>query len=523
MSKVTEYLRGHLLGEVSVRHDDCQAASTDDGILQQAPEMVVYPRNTNDIRKILRFSWQLAEKGHVMPLIARGAGHDTTGGAIGKGVVVDISRHMTRIYEYDSKQRLVRLQPGVTNDSLNEALTLQGASIMPLLDFPRGTAGGGVANYSAGPYAGKYGSIASAVDKLEIVLANGDVLQTGRIGKKELEKKKGLQTLEGDIYRGIEALIDDNAEAISMIKPEDSSGYGGIAFVKEKNGSFDLTPLFIGSQGTLGVISEMILKSEFRCLHVDMCALVFESYEKAYDSIDELEKLAPMYVEYYDARLFNAAAKCGRSYPFYDTNSKAETVLLVGFDDFNERQRGKSLKKAAKIAQKFGAKFTEAAGVKAFEMDAARDVLRYTTAPDQPGEASPDIFGRFFVPKLQFESFYKGLQDLQDKLKLDLPLSGWALAGSYSVHPVLALAKTTDKQKALKLLDELAKLVTAHNGSFITDGGEGRLKVPFVERIRDPAVSKLYEGIKKVCDPHSILAPGVKVGGDLRGIVALLK
>lgn len=523
MSKVTEYLRGHLLGEVSVRKDDCLAASKDNGILERTPEMVVYPRNTNDIRKIMRFSWQLAEKGHVMPLTARGAGQDTTGSALSKGVVVDTSRHMTRIYEYDSKQRLVRLQPGATNRSLNEALTLQGAAVMPLLGFPQGTAGGGVANYTAGPYAGKYGSIASAVDKLEIVLTNGDLLQTGRISKKELDKKKGLQTLEGDIYRGIDSLIEDNHDVIAGIKPEDSSGYGGIAFVKDKNGSFDLTPLFIGCQGTLGLVSEMILKSEFRCLRVDMCALVFDSHESAYDCIDELEKLAPMYVEYYDGRLFEAAAKSGRTYAFYTPGAKPRTVLLVGFDDFSERQRDKSLKKAAKIAQKFGAEFTSAMGVKALDMDAARDVLNYTAMPDQSSEISPDIFGRFFVPKLQFDSFYKALVDLQDKLKLDLPLSGWALAGSYSIHPEFSLAKATDKQKILKLLDELAKLVVAHNGSFITDGGEGILKAPFVARTRDPAVNNLYAAVKKVCDPHHILAPGVKVGTDLRDVIALLK
>ncbi len=339
MSKVTAYLRNHLLGEVSTRKEDRLAASTDNGILEQTPEMVVYPRNTNDIRKIVRFSWQLAEKGHIMPLTARGSGRDTTGASIGKGAVIDMSRHMTRIYEYDSKQRLVRLQPGVTNTSLNEALTLQGAALMPLLGDPMGTAGGSVACYTAGPYAGKYGSVAGAVDKLEVVLSNGDLIQTGRISKKELSRKKGLQTFEGDLYRGIDSLIEDHKTAIEKIKPEDTSGYGGIAFVKEKNGSFDLTPLFIGSQGTLCIISEMILKSEFRSMNVDVCALVFDNPEQAYDSIDELEKLAPIYIEYFDARLFEAALKSGRTYSFYPADSKATTVLLVGFDDFSEHQQ----------------------------------------------------------------------------------------------------------------------------------------------------------------------------------------
>lgn len=524
MSKVTEYLRGHLLGEVSVRQEDRKLASGDNGVLQQMPEMIVYPFNTNDIRKIVRFSWQLAEKGHIMPLSARGSGQDTSGGSLTKGVVIDLSRHMTRVYEYDSKQKLVRLQPGVINDTLNEALTLQGAAVMSFLGSPMATAGGSVANYTAGPYAGKYGSIAGAVDKLEIILSNGDVLQTGRISKRELEKKKGLQGLEGDIYRGIDALIEDNEKVIANIAPEDSSGYGGIAFVKEKNGSFDLTPLFIGSQGSLGIISEMILRSDFRSLHVDVIAMTFDDAGKAYDCIDDLEKLNPMYVEYYDARLFEAALKVGESYPFYkQSDAKTQAVLLVGFDDFGDRTRERNVKKAKKIAEKYGASFDAGRGVKALEYDAARDVTRYTAAPDQSTLESPDIYGRFFVPKLKFDSFTKGLAELESKLHVDLPLSGWALAGSYSVHPVLALSKTADKQKMLKLLDELAKLITAHGGQFITDGGEGKLKVKFAEQSRDPDETKLYEEIKQICDPHGILAPGVKVKSDLRAVVALLK
>lgn len=523
MSKVTEYLRGHLQGEVSIRQEDRAAASRDKGVLVQTPEMVVYPRNTNDIRKILRFSWQLAEKGHVMPVSARGAGQSTSGGALTKGVVIDLSRYMTRVYEYDAKQRLVRLQPGATNLALNEALTLQGASVMPLLGAPSATAGGSVANYTAGPYAGKYGSIATAVDKLEIILANGEVLQTGRISKKELQKKKGLQNLEGDIYRGIDGIIEDYHEVIQHIAPEDSSGYGGIAFVKEKNGSFDLTPLFIGSQGTLGIISEMILKSEFRSMHVDVAALVFENGDKAYDSIDEIEKIKPLYVDYFDARLFKEAVKVGESYPFFDGTHNAEVILLVGFDDFNERQRSKSLKKLKKLAEKVGANYTEGMGLQAQPLEAAREVVRYVTSPDQSSISSPDVFGLFYIPKFRFTGFLQELKELEQKLGLEMPLSGWALAGSFSVHPQFTLSKVSEKQKLIKALDALSKLIQKNEGYLLTDGGEGMLKAPFAQQARDEAETKLYEDIKQICDPHGTLAPGVKVDSDLRSIIALMK
>ncbi len=523
MSKVTQYLRGHLLGEVTANPADRRACSTDGGVLEQTPELVVYPRNTNDIRKVARFSWQLAEKGHIMPLAARGRGQDTTGGSLTKGVVIDLSRHMTRIYEYDSKQRLVRLQPGATARSVTEALTLQGSAIMPFIDIPESTAGGTIANYTAGSLAGKYGSVATATDKLEVVLANGDILQTGRISKRELERKKGEPGLEGDIYRGIDGLIEDNQAVIDLIAPEDSSGYGGIAYVKERNGSFDLTPLMIGSQGTLGIISEMILKAEFRSLHTAIAVLVFDSPEKAHDSIDELEKLAPAYAEYYDARLFETAMKAGKTYPFMTDANDAKAVVIVGFDDFGDRHRQKALKKATKVAQKFGAVCTTGEGVKALELDTARNVTHYTSESDTTSNEAPDIFGRFFIPKLRFEDFSHALTSLEKSLHCDLPLSGYCLSGSYAVHPEVALSKTEGKQRMVKLLDELSKVVTEHGGSFITEGSEGRLKAKFAAQVRDPAVNQLYKDIKKICDPYGILAPGVKTDDDLKSMTSLIR
>lgn len=523
MSKVTTYLRGHLLGEVSVNPRDRKALSTDNGVLELESELVLYPRNTNDIRKIARFSWQLAEKGHIMPIGARGNGQDTTGASLTKGVSVDLSRHMRRIYEYDSKQRLVRLQPGASCHAVTEALTLQGAAIMPFIDIPDSTAGGAVANYTSGPLAGKYGSVASAVDKVEVVLANGDVLQTGRISKKELERKKGIQGFEGDIYRGIDGLIEDNQAVLDLIAPEDASGYGGVAYVKEKNGSFDLTPLIIGSQGTLAIISEMIMKAEFRSLHTDIAVLVFDSAEKAHDTIDMLEKLQPAYVEYYDARLFETAIKAGRTYPFFSDTTGAKAVLVAGFDDFSDRHREKALKKAAKIAQQAGANCMTGEGVKALDLESARDVVRYTNQSDSGSTASPDVFGRFFVPKVRFEDFTNGLADLEKRLHCDLPITGYCLSGSYAVHPEIALGKTEGKQRLLKLLDELSKLVTEHGGSFITDGGEGRLKARFASQVRDATVNQLYVDIKKVFDPYGILAPGVMFDTDIKSLISLLK
>ncbi len=528
MNKVASYLRGHVSGEVSTRSDVREAMSTDGGILKITPDMVIYPRHTNDVRKVARFSWQLAEKGHVLPITVRGAGTDTTGAAIGKGVSLVTTAHMNRIFEYDAKQKLTRLQPGVTVSALESMLACHGTSIMALAgSHPYGTIGGAIASGVSGRLAGKYKAIEPAIDQLEVVLANGDVLQTKRLNKRELNKIKGEQSFVGDIYRGIDRIIEDYSDVLDTLRSNDAAGYNTLADVKQKDGSFDLTPLFVGSQGTLGIITEMILRSEFHSLHTAVVALVFDSSEKARDGLDDICKLNPAFVEYFDAELFDAAAASGREYGFYKEAAAQfapASVVLVGFDDFSERHRAKYVKRIQKLFAKTpGAALDTKTGEAADELIAALSVAHYTRWPDKDGESSPELYSGFYVPTDRLEDFVKALQALAQKEHISLPLSGHAYTNTYSVHPSFALSKVGDKQKVFKLLGEITELVYSHGGTMIAEGGEGRLKSKFVYQHLDEKVVAMYEEVRKVCDPHGTLNPGVKQENDMRSMAAMLR
>lgn len=528
MSKVAAYLRGHISGEVSTRLDVREAMSTDMGVMKIRPELVIYPRNTNDIRKIARFSWQLAEKGHVLPVTVRGGGTDTTGASLGKGVSVVTTAHMNKIFEYDVKQKLARLQPGVSIDALTQALALHGTAILPLFgSHGFGTIGGAVASGVAGPLAGKYGTIDGAVDQLEVVLANGDIIQTGRISKRELNRRKGVQGFEGDIYRGIDGLIEENADLLDSLRANDAVGYNTIADVKQQDGSFDLTPLFVGSQGTLGIISEMIVRAEFRSTHMSVAALVFDSSNAARDALDDICKLSPALVDYYDVALFETALQHGKSYAFYAKAKETLTpasVVIVGFDEFNERHRQKQLKR---IVKRFGT--DEHIHVTTAEHDAADDILAalgvayYTTLPDRADTVAPHIYSGFHVPTARLEDFMTALAELAHKDHIALPLAGHVITNTYTVYPTFDLRKVSDKQKILKLMDDLSKLVYAHGGTMVAEGGEGRLKGRSIYSQLDEKLTKLYADIKHVCDPHGILNPGVKEKLDARQIADALR
>ena len=129
MSKISQYLNEHLLGDTTTSTAVRRILSTDSSMLSMMPDVVVYPRVTNDIRKVLRFTYQLAQKGHAISVVARGAGTDQTGAAIGQGIVLNTTAHMNTILEFDGKQRLIRVQPGANFGAVNTALKLQGCFI----------------------------------------------------------------------------------------------------------------------------------------------------------------------------------------------------------------------------------------------------------------------------------------------------------------------------------------------------------------------------------------------------------
>lgn len=528
MSKLAAYLRGHLAGEVMTRDDIRDALSTDGGVLTLRPEMVIYPRNTNDIRKVLRFSWQLAEKGHILPVTPRGGGTDTSGAAIGKGISLVTTAHMNHIYEYDAKQKLIRLQPGTTVSALDGALNLQGTSLHMLADAPlTSTIGGAIANAAGGRYAGKYGTIDRAIEQLEVVLANGDVIQTGRISKRELSHRKGIQSFEGDVYRGIDGIIEEYGDLLDTLAANDATGYNTVADVKQKDGSFDLTPLFVGSQGTLGVISEMIVRSEFRSSSLAVGVLVFETADMARDSLDQLYQMSPAFVDYFDAELFDKAAAQGCVYSWYSQVAdqfKPASVVIFGFDDFNARHREKSLKRIQKAyGKREDVGLVMADAEKAPDLLAALDVATYTRLPDHRDTLSPDIFGGFHVPTGRLEDFMNAIDALAKRDHVALPMSGHAMTNVYAIHPALELHKVSDKQRLFKLLDDLTKLVYEYGGTMLAEGGEGRLKARPIYAQLDPRVVEMYAAIRKVCDPYGTLNPGVKQALDIRDQVTMLR
>ncbi|HSH18793.1 MAG TPA: FAD-binding oxidoreductase, partial [Candidatus Saccharimonadales bacterium] len=291
MSKVAQYLQEHVTGEVMTSPDARRYFATDGSIFALLPALVMYPQHENDIRKTARFTWQLAERGRVIPITPRGAGTDQGGAALGAGIMMALPAHMNRIVEFDSKTGVVVVEPGINYAKLQQTLHTHGRFLPPFpASYEYSTLGGAVANNAAGEKTVKYGSTLDYIRSLRVVLANGEVIETYRLSKRELGKKLGLATFEGEIYRAVDALLDEHKTTLENMRlsvTKNAAGYN-LLDIKRKDGSFDLTPLFVGSQGTLGIISEITLETEPYNPQTTLIAAYFDSLDDMQAAVEQL-------------------------------------------------------------------------------------------------------------------------------------------------------------------------------------------------------------------------------------------
>lgn len=531
MNKIAAYLQEHVSGEVLTSSEARRYFATDASILTVQPGLIVYPRNTGDVRKVARFCWQLAEKGHRLPITARGRGTDLSGAAIGQGILTVFPAHMNRILELDTKQRLVRVQPGMTFRSLQDVLQTHGLFLPPYpASYDYSSIGGAIANNSAGEKSIKYGSMRNYVRNLEVVLANGDIVQTKRLTKRELDHKKGLTNFEGEIYRQLDGLITDNWDLLQEYKKsqaavsKSSSGYA-LADVKQKDGSFDLTPLLVGSQGTLGIVTETILVLEDHTPGTTLAVVECHDIDAAEAAIEKILPLNPSALEMVDSNLLTSLT---RSHPALLKGvidaPYPDIVLLAEFNDTNHR---KQVAKAKKIEKVLGRAAAAVRISEDFEEQETLWSIRRSAAAVmahvEGGRSAIPVIEDGIVPREKFKLFLEGLYALLKKYHLEVAVWGHAGDANLHVQPMMDLSQTGDRQKAFKLMDEYHKLVIKLGGTMSAEHNDGRLRTPYLAAQHGKEIYALFAETKKIFDPHNFLNPGVKFGTTSQELVTRLR
>lgn len=527
MNKLAHYLQEHLRGEVTVAAQVRERYMHDASIFRAIPALVAFPMDESDIRKTARFSWQLAERGRIMPITVRGGGTDFTGASIGHGIMLVTPVHMNKILELDAKNGLVVVESGINFEKLQQSLKTHGRFIPAYpASIEDATIGGSVANNAGGELSIKYGNMSEYVRSLGVVLANGELIQTARLSKRELSKKMGLSSFEGEIYRNLDALIEEYQDLIKNFKPnwpKNVSGYN-IFDVKAKDGSFDLTPLIIGAQGTLGLISEVTLSAVEHNPETSLVAIYVHDFSHANQIMKEVKSLKPSAFEVIDRYTVQSILDTNPNYLKGVLPSRMpELTLFVEFDDISKKQ-SKNVKKLTHALDHLGVDYR-------IELDDSEKQniwkLRHSVGSihlQNDTRLSPlPIIDDGVIDSEKLEEYLSGIYEILKKYDIKIAVWGHIGQGNLHMQPLLDIAQLGDRQKIFRLMKEYHELILSLGGSITGEYNDGRLRGPYVKDQFGDELYELFLKIKAVFDPFGILNPGVKVGVTLDDTMPLLR
>jgi len=528
MSKVANYLQEHLVGEVISTTNARHYFSTDGSIFTVAPAIVVYPRNENDIRKTARFCWQLAERGRVIPITARGFGTDQTGAAIGSGMSLVFPAHMNNILEMDTKSGDVIVEPGISFGKLLQTLSTHGRTIPSAPASAEYTSiGGAIGNNSSGDKSFKYGPISNYIKSLRVVLANGEVIETRRLNKRELSKKLGLATFEGEIYRYIDTLLEEQHEELQNLSrstTRNNAGYNLLG-IKHKNGSFDLSQLIAGSQGTLGIITEVELTNEVYRTKSNIIMANFDSIEHLQQTINEIrsEGELPDSIEMIDDQSLKQLETINPNHLSEVIPSPLPKFILLIEIDSSDKNHKKITKRTLKILDQYAHSYNSSEELdEQVKYHRLRDAISILNSHNE-GLVHPLPLFDAAVPTDRIREYIEGLYKILSSNHVKPALWGHIGDGNISFEPKLNLGQVGDRQKVFRLIEEYNKFVLGLDGTLSGANGDGRLKTPYLEEMYGANLYSILQKLKSIFDPYNILNPGIKFGTNVDDLKAIVR
>ncbi|MCI0522649.1 MAG: FAD-binding oxidoreductase, partial [Bacteroidales bacterium] len=252
-------------GELRIDRVSRLMYATDASIYREEPLAVFYPQNTSDLKMLLSFAAR-----HKTGIIARAAGTSLAGQVVGSGIIADMSRHFRQIIEINKEERWVRVEPGVVPDELNAILKKEGLMFGPETSTSsRCNIGGMIGNNGCGLHSVVYGSVRDHLLEVKALLHDGSEVIFGDITPGELSQKCTLKGAEGDIYRAVSGMMENevNRKEIASEYPEKrvprrNTGYAlddlldSEPFTPGCGRPLNIARIIAGSEGTLAIVTE---------------------------------------------------------------------------------------------------------------------------------------------------------------------------------------------------------------------------------------------------------------------------
>jgi len=529
---LSDELKKIIKGEVTDDEAVLKKFSRDASLFEIAPQIAVAPKDSRDIQELVKYVTDQKDMDPGLSLTARSGGTDMTGGPLTTSIVMDMTKHFNQIVDVNPETAVV--QPGVYYRDFDKETKRQDR-MMPAYPASREicTVGGMVSNNSGGEKTLSYGKVEQYVLQLKMVLSDGKEYLVEPLAKKDLEIKMKLRTFEGKLYKQLYELIIKNEKLLAAAKPDVSKNSAGYFLWNVFDGkTFDLTRLIVGSQGTLGIVTEI----KFRLVPVKkiskMLVLFMKDLTRLGDIVVELLKHKPEALESYDDKTLKLAMKF-----FPDllkilkpknmltmiwhllpeigivlTGGIPKLVLMAEFTGNNETELDARMRAADEAMSQFKVR-TRITRTEDEEREfwvIRRESFNLLRNKVKDKQTAPFIDDFAILPQ-HLPEFLPKLNAILDKYDLIYTIAGHPGDGNFHIIPLMNLSDEAQRAIIPKLSDEVYNLVLEYKGTITAEHNDGLIRTPYLEKMYGPEIYALFGEVKNMFDPKNIFNPGKKV------------
>lgn len=532
-------LAARIAGEIASDPHTRSHYSEDRSPFQIIPSAVVFPKHSRDIRTIVQFVARHKKQFPQLSITARAAGTDVTGGPLGNSIILDVSRHCTHAHIFTQSATAIT-EPGLHYADFERRARAYG---LQLPSFPASARicalGGMVANNAGGEQTLKYGKTDRYVSHLRVVLSDGVEYLFEPVSGAKLKHKLELHSFEGEIYRAVYRLATKNHALLERARPrvsKNSAGYALWNIWNPDTGVFDLTKLFVGSQGTLGVITEIGLRLVHPQPHRRMLVIFLKDITTLPAAVTSTLKFGPESFEMYDKSVFKIML---RLFPqFYKLFHRNLLGLIKDFiPEMLVMARLRALPEFILTAQFAGdspaaalaaaqsvQKALKKLGIYTHLTGSAAETRKYQTIRRESfsvlqqhsrGLQTVTFIDDLIVPPEKWPQFIPRLRAELDKYpNLVYAMFGHIGDGNLHVVPLMDLSNPTARDTIERLTKKINALVLSLGGSITAEHNDGLIRSPFLRDMYGDEVYALMRRIKRLFDPQNIFNPNKKIDAD---------
>jgi FAD/FMN-containing dehydrogenase len=527
-----EFLKTSFKGDVDDSDAMLVKMSHDASLLEVKPRIVLFPKDAEDIKAVVHFVRVHKESYPDLSVTVRSAGTCMAGGPLGESIILDVTKYMHGILKISKEQATVL--PGTYYRDF-EPETLKLGSILPCYTASKNlnTVGGMVGNNSAGEKTLLYGKTENYINELKVVLSDGNEYTVKPLNKNELQEKLVRQDFEGELYRKVWDMISLNKDLLVKAKPDVSKNAAGYYLWNVWDGEiFDMNKLIVGSQGTLGIVTEIT----FRLVPIKPISKLFVVFmpniARLGDIVNDILEFKPESLESYDDSTMALAVKFMpemiKSMKVHNfmrlmwsflpeakmivTGGMPKLVLLVEFSGTSEKEIHDTMDALETKIKKYGFKMRRAKT----EFDSEK---YWTIRRESFNLLRKHVTGRRTAPfvddvvvKPEFlPEFLPKMRKILDDYKLWYTIAGHAGNGNFHIIPLMDMKDRSNVKIIDEVSDKIYDLVLSYKGSITGEHNDGIIRTPYLPKQFSPEVIALFKKTKDAFDPKNILNPGKKV------------